>query len=294
MTEASVENWLKLARAAEDAGNGEEAYGCYARVLEMDATRCDAWLGKARAAGSRSSLDHFPLEEMSAALARGIECAPSAREEETRAEGATILNQVAIAYHALSTDHLVEYVTESDSWRWYLERCQSVVRALELAHSLDPTKPVILENIVEVCSEQIKGVVYSAVGDYWIARDRRHGISASYEAELRTRIAGCAARLKRLRQDYEPPRVEKRGIEGGGPCFIVTATMGDPAHPDVTLIRRFRDDALSATASGRALIRAYAAVGPGAARVIRRSPALRRLSRTCLVGPLASLLRRVT
>jgi hypothetical protein len=284
---------MRLAKAAEGAGKADQAYQEYCQALALDPTQVEAWLGKARTIGLRASWRELPLDDISAALAGAVEHAPPGREREVRAAAAALLRDVAIAHQQRSTQRLDDYVSARGEWRGYLERCVSVVRALEHAHALDPTDPVALEKIVEVCAGQIEGVVYNDVGDYQIVTQRRHGITQGYEAELRQKIADCAAKLRALRPGYVAPQVKKRELDEKGACFVVTAAMGDAHHPDVVAIRRWRDETLARTAAGRLLMEAYQVVGPGAARVVRRSPALRRLSRALLVRPLAAALRKL-
>ena len=54
----NVDNLLKLADAASSAGNSEEAYNYYTKVLEFDSTNHLAWFGKALAAGSYRASAH--------------------------------------------------------------------------------------------------------------------------------------------------------------------------------------------------------------------------------------------
>ncbi|HZA49576.1 MAG TPA: CFI-box-CTERM domain-containing protein [Myxococcaceae bacterium] len=64
-------------------------------------------------------------------------------------------------------------------------------------------------------------------------------------------------------------------------CFLATAVFGEGA-PELETFRAFRDRALLPRRSGRALVRAYYALGPAMAAVVTRSPALRRISRAGL------------
>jgi Flp pilus assembly protein TadD len=45
----AVQNLVTLARAANDAGNDEEASALWTRVLEQDPKNSEAWVGKAKA-----------------------------------------------------------------------------------------------------------------------------------------------------------------------------------------------------------------------------------------------------
>jgi hypothetical protein len=72
------------------------------------------------------------------------------------------------------------------------------------------------------------------------------------------------------------------------PCFVATAAYGSALAPRVAVLRRFRDRHLMTNALGRAFVRAYYALGPYAADVIRDEPALRAATRTAL-RPLIAL-----
>lgn len=60
-------------------------------------------------------------------------------------------------------------------------------------------------------------------------------------------------------------------------CFVTTAVYGDPRHPTIERLRRFRDDVLASTPAGRRAIEAYYRHGPSWARRLRGRPLLRRL-----------------
>jgi hypothetical protein len=71
------------------------------------------------------------------------------------------------------------------------------------------------------------------------------------------------------------------------PCFIASAAYGTPLASEVSVLRRLRDRYLSSVAPGRALVRAYYAVGERAAVVVDRRPQLRALVRA-LLSPLVA------
>jgi hypothetical protein len=80
----------------------------------------------------------------------------------------------------------------------------------------------------------------------------------------------------------------KREFATVTPCFVATAAWGSPLADEIGALRRLRDRQLLTHAAGRALVAAYAAVGPELADLIRPHPALRALARAAL-RPLVDL-----
>ncbi|MCK8783978.1 hypothetical protein M0638_06240 [Roseomonas sp. NAR14] len=112
----------------------------------------------------------------------------------------------------------------------------------------------------------------------------------------------AAADLAEVAVEGGPAIVEAAGglFEGGcclaeaaitPDCFVATATLGDPRHPDLDDLRRLRDRVLLRTGPGRRLVHAYYHRGAHVARWIRPRPALRFLVRNLVVRPAAALSR---
>jgi len=72
------------------------------------------------------------------------------------------------------------------------------------------------------------------------------------------------------------------------PCFVATAAHGTPMAAEVRALRGLRDRHLLTNAPGRAFVRAYYAVGPALAEVVRGDETLRAAARTAL-APLVVL-----
>ena len=70
-------------------------------------------------------------------------------------------------------------------------------------------------------------------------------------------------------------------------CFIATAAYGDPSHPDVEVLRQFRDRYLKKSRAGRAFVDLYYRYSPPVARFIAKHPVLKRLSRIMLYPAVA-------
>ncbi|MEO6950501.1 MAG: CFI-box-CTERM domain-containing protein [Polyangia bacterium] len=82
--------------------------------------------------------------------------------------------------------------------------------------------------------------------------------------------------------------LQQAGSKAHGFCFVATAAYGNYDHPQVRLLREFRDNVLAASAFGRAFVRGYYRHSPPLAAWIARSDG-RRLVARGLLWPLVVL-----
>jgi len=88
---------------------------------------------------------------------------------------------------------------------------------------------------------------------------------------------------------YSPTGQKVESGSSGG-CYIATACYGSYDHPDVRVLRRFRDRYLLTHCLGRALVAAYYRVSPLLAKRMGQRTA--KLCREGLLAPLVAVLRR--
>ncbi len=90
--------------------------------------------------------------------------------------------------------------------------------------------------------------------------------------------------------------IRKKVIDGSkADCFVATAVYGDAAHPDVAWLREWRDRHLRGGPGRipmRAVVGAYARLGPPAARHVAVRPALARALRQRVFAPAVAAARR--
>lgn len=87
--------------------------------------------------------------------------------------------------------------------------------------------------------------------------------------------------------EYTTPEITFTTVS---PCFVATATYGDPMASELGTLRRFRDRYLESNAVGHAWVEAYYAVGPSLARFIEGSEGRRTVARR-LLAPAIELAR---
>ncbi len=87
--------------------------------------------------------------------------------------------------------------------------------------------------------------------------------------------------------DFVTPKPPTGSVDA---CFVATAAWGSPMQDEVSMLRRFRDQALRSQAVGELFVEAYYTFGPALAATIEPSDTLRGLARTAL-GPAVDLAR---
>jgi hypothetical protein len=102
-------------------------------------------------------------------------------------------------------------------------------------------------------------------------------------AELRKRYNEQKQALQRL---YQPPQGTGKpggiGGGGGGGCYIATMAYGDYDHPQVLILRNFRDNILNKSASGRLFIKIYYKYSPRLVEILKNHRTINTIIRKTL------------
>jgi len=280
----SISNLLGMAKTAELGGNQAEAESYFNRVLEIDPTISEAWLGKGKAAGWQSTIVNIRLGEVLTAFNHAISTAPADDKNSIIETCSVEANTIVVALYSIARKHMLEYVALPNTWADYLDQIGIMLNTLETIHLWQPSQKITLENIVHLCKDSIEGVSYRDQFDN--NTSKAVFLSPNYEAATRARLEAAAEKLRLIDPNYSAPTAVASKPDS---CFIVTATMGDFNHPDVTLLRKFRDEWILKRASGKTFVAWYYRNGPGIANVIRGSKMLRMLSYALIVLPAARI-----
>jgi hypothetical protein len=108
-----------------------------------------------------------------------------------------------------------------------------------------------------------------------------------YTVRVTARDRTCGALGPSVMAEYKTP---KQTFSTVTPCFIATAAYGSPLSGEIHVLRALRDRQLENHALGRALVRAYYAIGPSLSAPVAEHPWLARAVRL-LLSPLVSVAR---
>lgn len=294
---ANVDNLMTLAVTALEGGNVDEAYKYYTQVLEYEGSNSAAWFGKAEAAGWSSSLAHPRTAEMLTCFENAIQHAPVEERTNVSKRAADSIHRVSLALYSASNDLLNEqlgiaidamratrtHVSTSDVYTDRLDQCEELLQTLIWAHSYSQQDTSIIQDIINISTASIEN---------WIHISRESDIGPS----IKSLSQPNQARLRQIRDEYIAkmraldPQYEASPVKpASGPCFVATAAAGDPFHPSVITLRRYRDERMRRAAFGRLLIRCYEFIGPHLARLITSCAPLRVGAYYGIVTPAAFL-----
>lgn len=270
----SADNLLGLARTAALAGNAQEAYDYAVRVLESNPKSVDAWLLKATSAGWLSTLAATRVREMIIGYQGALGMA-GADDRDVRSEIVLGINNVGVAVHELSLQHVLEFPM-LETWVDHIGRSLEVLDAFDFALELMPDDRQVLDNCLTVATGLIQGIRYTQPNG---SPDVLH-LTADAQAATQRRIEAWSNMIRELDPNFLTPAPKAQTS-----CFVVTATMGAEDALPVTYLRDFRDEVLIRSTLGRRAITRYYRTGPVLAHKIAPSRRRRAIAFAIVVVP---------
>jgi tetratricopeptide (TPR) repeat protein len=169
--QGDVANLMSLAEAALEAENGQKALEYYTEALEYDGKNSDAWFGRAQAVALTSSSDDLQIRETVSNFRKAIEHVPVKGRQQMAARVARKLNDMCVFFYAHAKELMKACTFLDKAWNDYVEECQRIRITLELAFSLAPQDEEIVENLILLCDENLKGYDYEdRDGGQWSGR----------------------------------------------------------------------------------------------------------------------------
>jgi tetratricopeptide (TPR) repeat protein len=265
---ASKNSLLELARFALDNQNYSEAEGCYTKLLETDPTLAEGWYGKGYSAGMQSTLQKPRVSESLSAFTKALSLAQPD-------ERGSLLEKITVNASSLITRHFhicyafaLNYYNPGSSvravgaWLDYVDESRSLLHAIDCVRHWNPDCKSTYMAEEAICRALLEGIPYmSDTGQ------KCYFPKETFHAEIAHRHSKSELKIASFDPLYKPKPLKPAPEHAA--CFVVTATMGSPAHPYVTHLQDFRERVLRTNSTGRLLIGIYNSIGPLAADQIR-------------------------
>lgn len=142
--QASIPNLLRLARTAALSGNHREAYDYFTKVLEYDSHNCEAWAGKAEAAGWQSGPNAFRIHEMINYFSNAIAGASEQAKENIKSRAALTICNVITHYYQSMRAALTPSFADANTWTTYLNKIGDLIKCIDQANILLPESKAVL------------------------------------------------------------------------------------------------------------------------------------------------------
>ena len=285
-----IDNLLKLAIAAEESNNTQEAYEYYTKVLEYEPDNYYAWYGKSISAGWLSKVSKPRIVEMIRGVTRAIELTPVEFKEELIINAEFDIFSVTLAFHKLSKEYMKEYIELDNTWVNYVSNCLDVFAGLDAVIISNPQNEEVIDLNINLSKELIEGEKYYyrvPVMGGSIMESSVTRVSEDTKSYLWKKFNENVNRMVQIRPSYKPPIIKMKKND----CFIATATLGQRNHPYIVTLRRFRDETLINSLVGRKLVEIYYLYSPTIAKVISQHNFLRKLSLYLIIRPFTFIAR---
>lgn len=183
-------NLMGMAGTAERAQNNEEALSYYNRVLEIDPTWSEAWLGKGRAAGMLSTIANPRIGESEVAFVNAIGSSTEEERASLAQRAASDMLPICLIVYRAAKAHVDEFGNSGTARASYMSAGAAALDGLHAAESWDPQNRGIWEAVEAITTDLLN-----------------LGGSPDYLAALRTRRDAAIAQLKAIDPQYVPGHV---------------------------------------------------------------------------------------
>ena len=155
----TIDSLLELARHAAQSKNHGEAETYFTKVLEIDPSRYEAWLGKGEAAAWQSSLANFRGNELISCCEKTLSIArdnglDNIEDLKVRIAGAIFI--FAQSYHQLAVDHAIQFMGVPSTRYEHWERCRRILELCETALEYQPDLYAVKALGIDVCNRCLK------------------------------------------------------------------------------------------------------------------------------------------
>ena len=272
-------NLLKLANAALDSENGEEAYSYANRALEADPNNADAWLTKMKAVNLLCTFQEPKVLEVINTGNNAIELSEGKLANEVYTFFLNkMINTLNVYIEQLQDTEDIKEVYKANTESHFFS-------APELTEQSDIIYNIILnqvDTIVKLRESVPDSVVASdsditqlvgEVAEQWVnyaqAVNNRLNVYTLYMSdETVTKYRSILNRIKQGLPEDTDDSIEEEAINNSikGGCYVATAVYGSYNCPEVRVLRRFRDLYLKRHIWGRVFIKIYYAISPALVR----------------------------
>lgn len=274
----AVANWENLANSALQGKNYVTAYEYFNKILEVDCSNLNAWMGKAYSTGMLSLIANSRLLDMVISYGNAYKLVDGSNANALEVQITDEITKILDSAIAIDKKFILNNPS-TQNWSTAVNYGGKILQAAEKAASLFPPFRLekLFEKIISFCEYLLKGISFTDTQKKRQALPL-HPLDFDYVCK---HLKDTEAIYKTLQPDYQPVKIP--GQNGG--CFIATATLGNPNHPGVRLLRVYRDQVLQISWYGRLFIKIYYLFSPYCAKIIEHSKLLKKICMVLIVNP---------
>lgn len=165
----AFESLLELARAARQGRNFYEAEKYYTKLLEIDHSFTEAWIGKGQACGMQSTASNLRISEAMVAFGRAISSSPPGERDKTEGLCIRLATKIAVESFSVCYDYILNYyntnyVRGRDAWVHFFEKTTLLIDSLEEMSGWSPDWAISYEVIESISRKVLEGIPYISEG----------------------------------------------------------------------------------------------------------------------------------